>query len=419
MSMAKTLIGFGGLAVGLVAGYHIPRGGGEVLVPTTSEVRPATGTRGTKSVAERASIQRDIAAKKFVRSIPRADDFSGREKWLATLSLDDLPKLIDSLCANIGPDGLDYSDKDLLTKGFKKWMAEDREGVVAWIANLPAGPTKRYFMKSLLGEMLKDDPARALTLSEAFQVEDPEWKHTAIRDQRFDLLISEAWKKPNATADEMLNLYLQLDRGGGCGGSSLGKYPEGFDFQKFLDGVVSQYEKDKKYPSSMPSDVLEGWARVNPGAAAQWFFASAENQQGVPFQEWADIAKAVSQTSGPDAYFEWTADIISSVSSKQIESIVRGLSEPDVIGVTSRMTDIGLRDQVFTIAAAKHLYARNDQTVEFLAKISTPEARLNAIKQNSYSYARWVNEYPPDQTAWQKLGLSREQVDAVLPKQKN
>jgi hypothetical protein len=304
----------------------------------------------------------------------------------------------------------------LLKKALDRWWVQDREGALAWVANLPAGTTKRYFMKTLLAELLKDDSARALTLSEAFQAEDPTWKHVDFHDQHIGLLIDEAWKSPQASAEAILDYFSQLSRGGGCTGQAGNHYPENFDFRKFFDGIVAQNSKDKKGPSKMPSDVLEGWAKVDPQAATQWFLDNAERQVAVSFQDWDDIAQAVSAKNGPQTYHEWAADIITQASDAQRKAILESVGDQDALGIVSSLTDIGLRDLVLGAMARKNsgTVGKTDQTIDFLAKISTPEARLQAIKKDNSQYEWWMKKYPPDAAAFQKLGLTREQVSAAV-----
>ena len=416
MNTGKILIGLGGLVVGLAAGCFIPRGDVQISAPAPSRSRTAAVTNSARSAAERAESRKNEVAKKLIQSIPASDDYSGRDKWLENLATGDLAALMDSLCAGIGPDGLEYSDKALLEKALKKWWAQDREGALAWVANLPARSTKRYFMKNLLAALLKDDSARALSLSAAFQAEDPTWNHVGFHDQYIELLINGAWKKPGASAEEMLDFYSQLSRGNGSTGSPLGKYPENFEFQKFLDGIVSQNEKDKKRPSGMPSDVLEGWAKVNPSAAAQWFLESTEKKTDVSFQDWEDISKAVSEKNGPQAYYEWAADIISEATAGQRKVILESMADQDAMGIVSSLDDIGLRDQILGAMARKNsgTLGKDDQTIDFLAKISTPEARLRILKENDSQFEWWMKKYPPDASSWQKLGLTQEQVSAAL-----
>jgi hypothetical protein len=152
-------------------------------------------------------------------------------------------------------------------------------------------------------------------------------KSHGISGPTYRIAYQRGLEKPDASAEEMLNFYSQLSRGNGSTGSPLGHYPENFDFQKFLDGIVSQNEKDKKHPSGMPSDVLEGWAKVNPRAAAQWFLESTEKQTGVSFQDWEDIANAVSEKNGPHAYYVWAADVISQASAGQHKVILESMGD--------------------------------------------------------------------------------------------
>jgi hypothetical protein len=282
--------------------------------------------------------------------------------------------------------------------------------------NLPTGAMKRYFMNDVLTKILKDDTGRALAMSEAFQTEDPRWTHADFHDLHVEILIDDGWKRPDSSADGMLELYSQLSRGKGCTGSILGRYPENFDFRKFVDGILSQHEKDKMHPSDMPTDVLEGWARVDPQAAAQWFLDSAEKGSSIPFQSWDNIAKAVSTKIGPQAYHEWAADIISQASTEQRKAILETVGDQDAIGIVSSLDDIGLRDQILAKMARKNsgTSGKTDQTIDFLAKISTPEARLRAIIEDGSQYRWWMKEYPPDSASWQKLGLTQEEVAAAL-----
>lgn len=416
MDAGKLLIGLGSLAVGLAAGYLIPRGGERIPEPGSNSSKPAVATKSARTGADRTEALKHRPAKKLLQSIPPANDYSERAKWLENLPTGDLPALIAGLCEGIGPEGLEYQDKSLLENALKKWWADDRDGAIAWVMNLPAGASKRYFIKDVLSKLLKEDAGRALAMSEAFQSEDPKWKHADFHDQHMNGLIDVGWKDPAASADGMLDLYSKLSRGNGYSGSGLGRYPENFDFRKFVDGIVSQHAKDKMHPSGMPTDVLEGWARVDPQAAAQWFLDTAEKGSSIPFQSWENIAKAVATKMGPQAYHEWAADIISQAATGQRKVILESMGDQDAMGIVSSLDDIGLRDQILAKMARKNsgTTGKIDQTIDFLAKISTPEARLQAIKEDGYQYQWWMKQYPPDAATFQKLGLTQEQISAAL-----
>jgi hypothetical protein len=407
---ASIWIGLSGMAIGLAVGYLIPRG--EPLVVTDASA--SVSTKSNRIDSRNPANQQKDRGKNLLQSVPGS--YSAREEWLDQLASLDLAVLIEDLCEQVGPDGLEYENKSLLEKALKKWWQNDRESALVWIMNLPSGAKKRYLMKFVLSELLKDDTGRALVLSEAFQAEDAKWDHIQFNDKYVDLIIDKAWEKSNTTADQMLDLFSKLSRGNAYSGTALGRYPENFDFEKFLDRIASQHKKDGKHPSGMPTDVLEGWARVDAQAAAQWYLDSIEKGAGIPFQKWDNIAQAVSTNNGPQAYHQWAATVIAQTSEEQRKEIFESVSDQDAVGIASSINDTLLRDEIFARMARKNsgTLGKLDQTVDFLAKISTPEARLQAIKNDGSQYAWWFKQYPPDSATWLKLGLTREQVTPML-----
>jgi hypothetical protein len=407
---ASIWIGLSGMAIGLAVGYLIPRGA--PLVTTSESI--SVSTKGSRVAAKNPESQQKDRSRNLLQSIP--DKYTAREEWLDQLASPDLAALIEGLCDQVGPDGLESESKSLLENALKKWWKNDRESALAWVMNLPSGAKKRFLMKFVLSELLKDDTSQALVLSEAFQAEDPKWDHISFNDKYVDLIIDKAWEKPNATADGMLDLFSRLSRGNAYSGTALGRYPENFDFARFLDGIASQHKKDGKHPSGMPTDVLEGWARVDAQAAAQWYLDSIENGADFPFQKWDNIAQTVSTRNGPQAYHQWAAAVIAQTSEEQRKEIFESVSDQDAVGIASSINDTLLRDEVFARMARKNsgTVGKLDQTVDFLAKISTPEARLQAIKNDGSQYAWWFEQYPPDSATWLKLGLTREQVTPML-----
>ncbi len=420
MNPGKLWIGCAGLAIGLAGGYLIAR---NAPLSSATDLPHTKSGRVTKSgllESGRAEARKNDATKKTALSIPAKNDYSGRQEWLESLSLDQLPDVFYSLCANIGPDGLNYQDKSFLESALGKWMKEDQEGALAWASQLPLGATKRYFMKTILGAMLEDNPQQALAVSEALQFEDSEWDHEELQLKFGGLQIDKAWAKPDATASEMLDLYAKLPRGNGSLGTGLKQYPENFDFREFLDGIDAQNQADQKNPRSMPSDVLEKWAKLDAPAAAQWFLDMTEKQHQVNFQNWNDIATAVTKTNGPAAYFEWAADIFSQSTDMQRKAILESTDDQGAMGIARSLSDITLRDQVFAAAARRNSGTggsgdeHQQQTIQFLSQISSPTARLQAITKDQAQYAWWIKNYSIPASTWQKIGLTQDQVNAAL-----
>lgn len=189
--------------------------------------------------------------------------------------------------------------------------------------------------------------------------------------------------------------------------------PDGLKYQdkSFLDAALKKWW-------IMPSDVLYSWAKADPQAATEWFLSMAENGRGVAFQDWADIAKAVSCSSGPLAYHEWAAGIIAQATKKQRAAIFGETSDQDAMGIAASIQDVGLRDTVLAAAARRNsgTVGQTEQTIHFLSQISTPEARLQAITNDQGQYAYWIQTYTIPASGWQKLGFTREQFDAALDK---
>ncbi|MEX1113855.1 MAG: hypothetical protein WEB53_01305 [Akkermansiaceae bacterium] len=411
----KLLLGSGCLALGLAGGYFLSQNGKSASSPP---ILTAPLIKSARPASERTQAKRDGETRKFRQSIPPSDQYVERTQWLENLAVDKIAALIEALCTDIGPDGLQYQDKSFLEKALKKWWQEDREGTLKWASQLPSGGFKRYIMKFSLGELLKDDAPQALAMSEAYQAEDPEWSHVAFQDTHVWNSITEALKKPATTAEEMLAQFSKLSRGTGTTGSDVGSYPENFDFRKLLEEIDAGNLKDEKRPSFMPSDVLHGWAKADPKAATEWFLLMADNQRDVAFQDWADIAKAVSISSGPRGYHEWAAGIIAEATPKQRSAIFENTNDQDAMGIAASISDVGLRDTVLAAAAQRNsgTSGQTEQTINFLSQISTPEARLQAITNDQGQYAWWIKTYTIPASGWQKLGLTREQFDDALDK---
>jgi len=269
----------------------------------------------------------------------------------------------------------------------------------------------------MLEELLKTDSERALVMSESYQSEYPDWKHTEVVDRHVKGKIKKAWAKPDATAEEMLALFSELHRGNASGGSSLGTYPENFDFQKFLDGVASWNKADDKQPGTMPTHALETWACRDPQAAARWLLTISKENVSVPFQDWDDIATAVTATSGMESYHQWAADLLVQASEKQSNKIVDKIEKRDTLDIAFAIQDTSLRDRTLQRMADRAAGPDPSQAIALYAEISTPEARISGIEQNSgYYFRKWLEEKSLTASDWQKLGLTEDQVRAAVKK---
>jgi hypothetical protein len=322
------------------------------------------------------------------------------------------------LCSDIGPEGLEFQEQHLIQNGLRKWWDSNREALLQWVASRPNSATKRYLMSEILKDfLLKEDPERAKTLAEAYKLQDAKWAEKEYNNIMVSGPIEAAWKNPQTTADQMLALYNRVNRGNHTQGTGVEIYPEGFDFRKFLDGMDAMNEVDGLRPSMMPSDTLAEWAKQDPQQAAQWLLqAEAEWKQqrrsSLPFARWEEIARAVAGNRGPQAYYDWAAKFVGDLDETSRRSLLSAYGrEGDVLGILSATKDATTRDKVLTSAIGA---SDAEQTLTYLKMLSTPEARLNAIKSNRQSLAELTKDFEVDKSVYRQLGLTEKQLQEAL-----
>lgn len=403
------------LAVGLIAGYFLPR----------QSDATATG-RAESAVAKRTAKTEPVYAYNFpktedaphqspealLRTIPPPDDYQARSKWLAKLPTSDLPQLVAGLCSDAGPEGLESEDTNLLGNALERWWNEDSAALLSWLRKMPNNETKRYLLTELLKDVVGSDPARAKAIAASFKAADPGWDDSEFQNSLVVPEIREAWEKPGVTAEEMLSLYRRLRPQDNSWGDRVEIYPPDFDFRSFLEGLNALKEEEGGYARQTPSNILEAWSKADPQAAAEWLIRekTKTGQGDNPyFMGWRSLAQGIAARSGPQAYHQWAAGMVAQSEDNVREMILRESSDEDLIGIIENISDASLRDEV----ALKQAAQRND--IDMFARFSTPQARLNAIAQDPGTFHRWITRGQTDPSFWTKAGLTAEQVEAVLP----
>jgi len=421
-------VGVAGLAVGLVAGYLIPRGGeirdrseDGVVAPQTSALAPASDLRSSHPVKaptrSEPSVSQTVASDNLLQSIPPHNDYSARAEWVRNLPQGEIPSLVAGLCADVGPSGLEYEDRRLIDEALEKWWKADSVALLEWLKQLPNGGTKRYLVSSLLQDLARNDPSRAAALAESFKAQDPDWNDSELQDNLVKQDVDETWKRPGVTADEMLQLYSRFSRGNITSGERVGMYPLDFDFRKFLDGMNGLRQQDGKNPAQIPSDTLEAWAKIDPEAAVQWFVESEsmEPHGGVYYARWEQIASGIAATSGPQAYHQWAADIVGQPQQGKLRDLIlQHSSDADLLGIIEKIGNVAQRDDALAFVVGNSSYWRSEDNIEKLALISTPEARLRVIAQNPDRFGSWIKRGMADPSFWPRAGLTTEQVSTTL-----
>lgn len=419
------------LAIGLLAGYSIPRqqeedrtqkvqpSGALATQPDGPRPRPpeAKATYAFKFPATMATATKTPEAPRAL-SRPPADDEKSRAEWLQNLSRADLPQVMSEMCQIAGPNGLSNDDRWLLNGVLEKWWREDEAGLLAWLRQLPNNRSKRYLIATLLQRMGSTNPSRAMALAESFKTADPEWDNAKLLNSFVEREVNKAWQRPGVTAEEMLTLYGRYSRGGNCVGHPLKTYPSDFDFRKFLDGMAALNRQDGKHPARMPPDILQVWAKVDPQAAAQWFlqYNSTKEKNGkILFVGWEDVENGITARSGPQAYHQWAAGIVAQGKGEIRDAILRESDDQQLAGIIGQIADPAARDAALSAAIASYESSGSDELGR-LGLISSPEARLRVIAENSNDLYGLIERGKNDPTLWPRVGLTSEQVAEALSK---
>lgn len=427
-------VGVACLAMGLLAGYSIPRreapptGEGQTngapwaAEPGKPAPRPPASASPKADHAfkfpKSAATPKQKAAATIAQSGPPATDDKARIEWLHTLPAADLPRLVTELCQSAGPNGLGNDERWLLSGAIDRWWREDGAGLLAWLKQLPSNRSKQYLVEKLLERISSQDPAQAAALAESFKSADPQWDSSPVFDSLLEKEVNQAWERPGITADEMLALYSRFSRGTRCQGTYLKTYPDGFDFRKFLDGMASLNRQDGKSPARMPPDILQAWAKADPQAAADWLLqheATKRENGEVSFVEWDDIVNGITARSGAQAYLQWAAGVVTQGQGELRTVILRESNDQQLAGIIGVIPDAASRDVVLAAAiAASKNYGRDE--LGRIGLISTPEARLRIIAENADRFHSMIERGRNDPSLWPRIGLTSEQVAAALLK---
>lgn len=364
---------------------------------------------------------RSDAARELIRSVAGSfpsshEAFHDREKALDRMSSQDFPLLIEGLCAEAGPGGMANEQRNFFNSALKKWWSMDRDAVIRWLKDLPPGPTKRFLATKILSDLLLPvDPRQVQSLVKDFKAQDPGWDYAQFNDSVLDYSIQQAWKNPQVTAEQMLELYAQVSRGNSTSFHNVSIYPEGFDFRKFMDGISSM-EGDDGNLSLMPGDTLEAWAKLDPQAAATWFVetsskGSKSHISSPMFFGWQKIADAVAAANGTEGYYRWAAEVFQGSNENFLRQIAWNAKEADIVGVANAIQDTAARDRILGLVAGGSDITHAGR---YLGLMSSPEARLQTIRDNRHKFNFLIKELNLDTSALQQLGLTKEQIDSAL-----
>jgi hypothetical protein len=198
------------------------------------------------------------------------------------------------------------------------------------------------------------------------------------------------------------------------------KFAEDFDFQL----VAEEFERSKavRRPFVLKNFTSE-WTERDPEAAYDCL------KRGVlDSDEWNGLFAGLEARAGLAESSAWVAGKLKDPNEpreKIIEGIVRGMTDgftrqlnsAQILSVAQVMPDVESRDRFLTELVTHADYQPVERFAFAFKELSTPEARLNALKE-----LRAKKQVIPDSSLPDNLlaswGVTRQQVDAVLKAKK-
>lgn len=409
------------ILVGAVISAFIFKSGDNHLEKHRETPQNPTSVQRSQDYASLVKKHKQESGREFLKTVPAKENSHAREEWLENLSQEKIPDLLEALCSDMSPNDRDFAEDRLLRETLEKWLKDNPEACILWVNQLPAGSMKRYFLDVMLRGLMDTNPERALAISEAYQSDDPYWKHSNVKDNFVSSKIRKTWENPKFTAQELLDVQNQMEPRNGTSAYRWGEFPATFDFQTFFDGLYLPSEKgERQRPATIPIDAMDTWARRDPQAATQWFLKTLETGQADMFYcDWGEISKGITATSGAAGYHEWAADILTHANQKLFDRVVQKIQEPDMLDIVGAISNSDVRDHALSEMARSKSYNLS-HVVTFIGLMSTPEAKIGAISSGpATQFGEWLEKKSLKPADWQKLGLSEDQVRTAIQNKAN
>jgi hypothetical protein len=409
------------ILVGGVISAFILRSGDNHLEKHRENPQNPTSVQRSQDYASLVKKRKQESGREFLKTMPAKENGHAREEWLKNLSQEQIPALLEALCSDMSPNDRDFAEGLLLQETLEKWMQENPEACISWVNHLPVGSMKRYFLNLMLRELMDTNPERALAISEAYQADDPYWKHSNTKDIFVHKKIEDIWKKPDFSAEELVGIHNQMERRNGCSAYRYGEFPATFDFQTFFEGLNPPPEKGRLLsPGMMPMDAMNTWARRDPQAATQWFLKTVETGENPMYYcGWEELSKGITATSGAAGYHEWAADILTRANERLFGRVVQKIQEPDMLDIAGAISNADVRDRALSAMAQSRSY-NISHVVTFIGSMSTPKAKMGAISNGpATQFGEWLEKKSLKTEDWERLGLSEDQVRSAITNKTN
>lgn len=182
---------------------------------------------------------------------------------LDQLDLEELPDLLAALAARAGVSGLDMEDKSVFEKILKHWYKKNPDAALAWVLALESEQDQRSMLRNFLELETANDLDGAIALLEMIG---------SLFDKAPRIPMGLIKKAAARDVDTLLRVCVAgMGKGNGTGGMGL-EYVENFDFAAALNGLAAAEAaatEGQKF-STLPSNMLQEWAKREPQAALNW-----------------------------------------------------------------------------------------------------------------------------------------------------
>jgi len=331
-----------------------------------------------------------------------------REDFLKNLAPKDRLQALETLAAQSGPDGLDWRLQGMIRKILKELADQDFDGAWSWAQGVASEATRHYMMESLLKELVKADPDRALALHLEQLAADPNFTsdvpHTLVES------------KVGEGAQALLNLFAKFPAKSGGGSGSDMNFPKDFDFQLLADGIRKMTNGTDVLPA-YPMNFLSEWAARDPEAAYAYWSGG-----GVPswFGGWDKLIDGIETHGEPGAAAAWTVAKLADPSAprrKIIGDLTNAIESgrmSKINSIAQAMPDAAARDRFLTDVLVTNQYTEPVAQLGFAFQgLSSPQARLDAIREISAA-GRKMDLQKVDAAGFEAWGFTRGQAEQMI-----
>ena len=397
-------------ASGALLGWGL-RGGGQEEIPKAEAAQAAP-----KREERPAKTPHDVKWVNFGKQVGRFSEEERRD-FLKKLEPKDRFKALLAIASQAGPSGLHYQLHNMAASILRDLAKEDFEKT--WEASLAVenDGIRRYLLQELLDLHADSNPERAFALYLECVADDPMLsssvpsKMAMLKAREGTRAFLDFWAKFPAV--DSASRYV-----------TDATFAEDFDFRL----VAEEFERSKasERPFTLKNFTSE-WTKRDPEGAYD-YLKKGELDPGADLQakasDWSGLFVGLEARVGLAESSAWVAAKLEDPNEpreKVIEGIVRAAFDPfsnqvssaRILSIAQALPDTENRDRFFTELVIQS-YEPFGRFAFAFKELSTPEARLNALKELLAQKQIMIPDSSLPDSLLATWGVTRQQVDAVL-----